>query len=197
MPRVIITGGPGAGKTTLLQALASLGYATVDESARAVIAERQALGLSPRPEPIAFAKEILRRDVQKFESTADAQGWVFFDRGVVEALAMVDEVEPMPTDELAARLGTYAMHPLVFVLPPWPGIYTTDAQRDHGFEHAVAVHAGVCRWYQRCGYTLNEVPRRPVGQRARHVLRALGAISAIGGLRQDRAPRINPTDRPT
>jgi predicted ATPase len=175
MPRVSITGGPGSGKTALLQALASRGFATVAESARAVIAERQALGLSPRPEPAAFAREILRRDVQNFESTADGAAWVFFDRGVIEAVGMVHEVEPMPRAELGALLSAYAMHPLVFVLPPWPEIYTTDAQRDHDFAHAVAVHGSVSRWYRQCGYTLHEVPRGPVGERAQHVLQALRA----------------------
>jgi predicted ATPase len=120
MPRVIITGGPGAGKTALLRQLASLGFATVEESARAVIAERLAIGLPPRPAPIEFAREILRRDVEKYERSADARGWIFFDRGVIEALAMVNEVEPMPAAELAAGLNAYAVHPLVFVLPPWP-----------------------------------------------------------------------------
>ena len=42
MPHVIVTGGPGAGKTTLLATLADLGYITVEESARAIIAERLA-----------------------------------------------------------------------------------------------------------------------------------------------------------
>ncbi|MCW5658475.1 MAG: AAA family ATPase [Burkholderiaceae bacterium] len=39
MLRVGITGGPGVGKTTLLAELAARGYATVAESARAIISE--------------------------------------------------------------------------------------------------------------------------------------------------------------
>lgn len=176
MPRVVITGGPGAGKTTLLQELASRGYATVSESARAIISERRAAGLAPRPSPQAFAREILRRDIEKYEAASGASGWVFFDRGVPEALAMVDEVDPMPRAELTARLQLHPMHLLVFVLPPWPQIYTTDAERDHDFEHAVAVHRGLVRWYSTCGYELNEVPRLPVSQRADHVLRTLSCM---------------------
>jgi len=175
MPSVIITGGPGAGKTTLLRELASLGYATVGESARAVISERLAVGLSPRPEPREFAQEILRRDVRKYERSADVAGWVFFDRGVIEALGMVNEVEPMAEAELNAWLRAYAVHPLVFVLPPWPEIYTTDTERDHDFAHSVAVHGSVCKWYVKCGYTLNEVPRLSVAERAQHLLRTLSA----------------------
>jgi predicted ATPase len=54
MPRIVISGGPGAGKTTLLGELAALGYATVEESARAIIAERLAAGKSRRPDPVVF-----------------------------------------------------------------------------------------------------------------------------------------------
>jgi predicted ATPase len=69
MPRHILTGGPGAGKTTLLGALASIGYATVEESARVIIAERHAAGMTPRPQANQFAREILRRDIEKCERT--------------------------------------------------------------------------------------------------------------------------------
>jgi len=61
MPHVIVTGGPGAGKTALLSRLAKLGYFTVEDSARAIIAKRVARGDSPRPDLVTFAREILRR----------------------------------------------------------------------------------------------------------------------------------------
>ena len=86
MPRFVITGGPGAGKTTLLAKLSALGYATVEESARAVIAERLARGVSARPAPPDFAREILRRDIAKYLAAPPTDEPVFFDRGVIEAL---------------------------------------------------------------------------------------------------------------
>jgi len=55
---VPVAGGPGAGKTTLLAELAARGYATVEESARAIIRERLARSASRRPEGLAFAEEI-------------------------------------------------------------------------------------------------------------------------------------------
>src|SRR5262245_7417641 len=143
MPHVIVTGGPGAGKTTLLAELAAIGYATVDESARAVIAERRARGESPRPDPLAFAREILRRDIEKYVSHPDTPEWVFFDRGLIEALGMLHEASPLPFAELTAMLARYPFHETVFVLPPWDAIYTTDTERDQSFADAVAVHAKV------------------------------------------------------
>src|SRR5678815_5415842 len=115
MPHVIITGGPGAGKTTLLAELAAMGYATVDESARAIIAERRARGESPRPDPVAFAREILRRDIEKYLDRPRTSEWVFFERGLIEAIGMPPEASPLPASDLASMLAPYSFHSTVFV----------------------------------------------------------------------------------
>jgi len=171
--RVVITGGPGAGKTTLLAELARIGHETVEESARSIIVERLAHGYSPRPDPLAFAKEILRRDVEKFHQRQHGPGWVFFDRCAVEALAMVHEASPLPLEELEIQLSTSRYHPVVFVLPPWHEIYVTDSERDQSFAEAVIVHHKITEWYSACGYTIREVPRVTVSQRAAYALAAL------------------------
>ena len=173
MPHVIVTGGPGAGKTTLLAELLARGYATVDESARAIIAERLARGESPRPDPVAFAREILRRDIEKYVNRPPTSEWVFFDRGLIEALGMLHQASPLPASELRSMLATYPFHRTVFVLPPWEAIYSTDAERDQSFAEAVQVHARVVEWYGSCGYDLHEVPRLLVAERVEHVLRVL------------------------
>ncbi len=178
MSHVIVTGGPGAGKTTLLAELAARGYETVDESARAIIAERLARGASPRPDPGAFAREILRRDIEKYLSRPHTSGWVFFDRSLIEALGMLHKASPLPAIELTSMLATYPFHRTVFVLPPWEAIYANDAERDQSFSEAVDVHTKVVEWYRSCGYELNEVPRVPVGSRAEHVLRTLAESTA-------------------
>jgi predicted ATPase len=173
MPAVIVTGGPGAGKTTLLAELAVRGYAIVEESARVIISERLARGASPRPDAVTFAREILRRDIEKYRNQPRTSEWVFFDRSLIDALGMLHEVSALPSSELASMLARYPFHDTVFVLPPWEAIYTPDSERDQSFAQAVDVHANTVRWYQSCGYLLSEVPRVPVGQRAEHVLRVL------------------------
>jgi predicted ATPase len=173
MRRVVITGGPGAGKTTLLTALAARGYETVAESAREVIAARLTQGLAPRPEPAVFAREILAKDVAKYERSNGGERLVFFDRSAVEALAMVHEVSPLPEVELKEKLARYSFYQTVFVLPPWQEIYVNDAERDHAFSHAVVVFQQLLRWYKKCGYFINEVPCSSVGQRVSHVLQAI------------------------
>ena len=173
MPHVIVTGGPGAGKTTLLAKLGALGYATVEESARSIIVERLARGVTPRPDALAFAQEILRRDIEKCRSQPRTSQWVFFERGLIDALGMLHEASPLPSLELESTLAAYPFHATVFVLPPWEAIYVNDAERDQSFAEAVDVHAKVVQWYRACGYILYEVPRLPVAQRAAHVLRIL------------------------
>lgn len=173
MPRVIVTGGPGVGKTTLLRELAALGHAVVEESAREIIRERRAAGLSPRPEPKAFASELLRRDTEKYGNAPSGEALVFFDRCLVEAVAMAQEAGVLSERQARAALDSVSFHPRVFVLPPWQGIYVNDAERDHSFGHCRRVHEGLTRWYAACGYQVHEVPRLGPPQRARHVLRVL------------------------
>jgi predicted ATPase len=155
-----------------------MGYVTVGESARAVIAERLARGESPRPDPLAFAQEILRRDVEKYEQRRPSDEWVFFDRGAVESIAMVHEASRLPQAKLDTLLEAYRFHDLVFVLPPWKAIYVTDAERDHPFAHATRVHTQLVNWYGSCGYVLHEVPFLSPSERARHVLRVLSQRGA-------------------
>ena len=173
MRRVILSGGPGAGKTTLISELSARGYLTVSESAREVIAERLASGDSPRPEPAAFALEVLRRDKAKYAAVAEQADLVFFDRSPIESLAMVHEASPLPMPKLQAELDSFVFHSVVFMLPPWEEIYQTDSERDHTFAHAVRVHSSLVRWYKGCGFSVHQVPQLPVSARATHVLHAL------------------------
>src|SRR5262245_59877287 len=104
MSHVVLSGGPGACKTTLLLELAAMGYTTVAESARAIISDRLARGASRRPDPPAFARAILRRDIEKYLGQPQSSNWVFFDRGVIDALGMLQEVSPLPAGELQTML---------------------------------------------------------------------------------------------
>ena len=176
--RVVLTGGPGAGKTTLLEALRARGFATVPETAREVIEARRRQGLTPRPSPPHFAEEILRQDIEKYREDRRGDGPIFFDRSVVDALGMVDEVRPLPEHALHALLAAYPYHREVFAFPPWEAIYRNDAARDQSFDEATRVHREVTRWYRRCGYEVVEVPRVTVSERCEHVLGRLGRDDA-------------------
>lgn len=171
--RIVITGGPGAGKSTLLAVLAARGYRCVDENARAVIRQRKAVGLAPRPAPLAFAQQILRLDVAAYEHAGTADGPVFFDRSALDALGMLDELGALTPSALHDALRTYRYTSPVLLLPPWREIYRTDTERDQSFEDSVRVHDALARWYVRCGYALVTVPPAPVDERCAFVLGTL------------------------
>src|SRR5262249_19690760 len=97
--RFVITGGPGAGKTTILHALAERGYRCAPESARAIIRERLASGLPPRPPLAQFGHEILHRDIARYRETQATDHPVFFDRGVVDALGILEEQQALSLGE--------------------------------------------------------------------------------------------------
>jgi len=175
--RVVITGGPGGGKTALLQELERRGFVTVEDTPRAIIRSRRAAALSARPSPLEFGEQWLRRDIELYERNAGEKP-TFFERGVLDALAMVADAAPERETELRARARDYPYHPVVFVLPPWEEIYATDDERDHSFAHAVRVSESIVTWYQSCGYEVAPVPRLTVAGRCDHVLSALGRLPA-------------------
>lgn len=153
--------------------LRSRGYPCAFDSARAIIQERVVKGLEPRPPPREFADQILSRDAEQYQRLVETVGPVFFDRGVVDALGMVNHLGPLSPAELKARLASYPYFRTVFCFPPWDEIYATDAERNHTFAHAVAVHREVAAWYARCGYDLIEVPFGAVQERCDFILERL------------------------
>jgi predicted ATPase len=174
MSLVVLTGAPGAGKTTLLQALQTRGYTIVGDTPRRIIQDRRRRGLAPRPEREVFVRETLRIDIENYDRHAADANHVFFERGVLDALAGLDSIAPLGDGEIKAWLAKYPYFPKVLVLPPWREIYVTDAERDHTFEHAEWVDRVTRDWYGRCGYDVVEVPIGSVEERCAFVLDALG-----------------------
>lgn len=171
--RIIFSGAPGAGKTTLLDILAARGHCVLEESARAIIRERLARKLPPRPAPREFAAEVMRRDVDNFRKALTAPGPVFFDRAMPDAMCMLDQAAPLERRRIEALAGRFAYHPQVFMFPPWEAIYCTDAERDQTFADAIEVFRMLCAWYRRCGYEVVEMPLASPDERCDFVLKML------------------------
>ena len=176
-PRFVLTGGPGAGKTTALEALSCRGYVHAPDSARSIIRERKARGLAPRPPLDTFGREILERDIRAYRTIPAQRDPVFFERGVVDALSLIDRYGRISGDEIESRIEAFRYNEMVFVLRPWEEIYRTDGERDQSYPESLAICEDVIRWYARWGYRTIEVPRAPVEERADFILDAVHSRS--------------------
>lgn len=171
---VVISGCSGGGKSTLVAELARRGHPVVEEPGRRIIAEERAGSGAALPwvDPSAFALRAVAMARADLGAVAILPGWVFFDRGLVDAAVALQHIDGVPVER---TIGPVRFHPTVFLVPPWPEIYRTDADRRHGFEAAVAEYDRLLEAWRRLGYRLSILPRISPGARADHVLAALSA----------------------
>ncbi len=84
---VLISGCSGAGKSTLLADLRARGYPVVEEPGRRIIAHELASGGKALPwvDAAAFLHRAIDVALKDMEMAKAHSGWVFFDRGLVDA----------------------------------------------------------------------------------------------------------------
>lgn len=162
------------GKTTVLDVLRRLGYAVGDDAAREIIRSRRQQGLSPRPDAAIFARQILAREIDAYDSVSSSP--TFFERGVPEAAASLVGADEIDEAEARKLLETYPYFKRVFLFPPWKAIYRVDAERDHSFEHAVRVYEDIRDWYARFDYEMIEVPFDTAEARAQFILKEVEKV---------------------
>lgn len=170
---ILISGCSGGGKSTLLRELASRGYAVVEEPGRRVVASELARGGSALPwtDLAAFARRAMALALADRETAAALPGPIFFDRGLVDAAVALAHASGEPIDEEPIR--RYRYDPLVFLAPPWPDIYVTDAERRHDFGEAAEEYGRLARALPRLGYRTIVLPQCDVAARATFVLNTL------------------------
>ncbi|MBR9764997.1 MAG: AAA family ATPase [Rhodobacteraceae bacterium] len=173
----VISGCSGGGKSTLLEALRQSGAHVVPEPGRRIVeAERDPD--SPRlpwNDLACFAEAAIALALEDLARTRALPGPVFFDRGLVDAVAARWQARGAP--ERAGKDPLLQARPYarrVFLTPPWPDIHVTDATRPHGLAEAMAEHERLARLYPALGYEVMEIPRASVSQRADFVRRFTG-----------------------
>lgn len=172
----VITGGPGSGKTSLIDALARAGYARTVEAGRAIIQDQLAIDGPALPwrDPQAFAELMLSWELRSYRMAEEMTGAVFFDRGVTDLLGYLTLVgQPVPA-HIARAAKRFRYNRRVYVAPPWPAIYTQDAERKQTPEEAVRTYEALVAAYTDCGYELVSLPLVSIKERVRFVLDEIG-----------------------
>lgn len=172
---VVLTGCSGGGKSTLLAELARRGFTIVPEAGRQIVREQDWTGGDALPwtQPVRFAELAVSRSVRDLISVAREPGPVFFDRSPIDQLAGLERLGlPIPAT-VAGAVARCRYNGTVFVAPPWPEIFVTDAERRHGFEAAMAEYGPLRATYERLGYRLVDLPKTSVEARADFVLERL------------------------
>jgi predicted ATPase len=170
---VVISGCSGGGKSTLLAELARRGYAVVEEPGRRIVCEELDRGGSALPwlDTPAFLRRAIVMSLADRVSASTLSGWVFFDRGLVDAAAGLQHLTGEPV--LASLGQIHRYYQRVFLAPPWPEIYMTDPERRHGLDSAVAEYLRLLEIYPSLGYEVRILPKIGVAERADFVLKAL------------------------
>ena len=166
----ILTGAPGTGKTAVLRGLQT-SIRWVAEPARELLAEHPSIDVrrSWQQDPDVFVLLLLARSIRKYEDIAvSGSGSVVFDRGIPDCIAYALHLGADQAPSIAAA-ALYRYNPNVLITEPWDEIYTTDDERTMGFEATTQFHRHVVTAYEQSGYTLVEVPRRPIAQRVAFV----------------------------
>ncbi|WP_395675733.1 AAA family ATPase [Inquilinus sp.] len=167
---VVISGCSGGGKSTLLAELGRRGHAVVEEPGRRIVKLELESGGQALPwvDGPAFARRAIAMALADRAAAEARPGWVFFDRGLVDAASALQHMTGEPALETHARPHPY--HRRVFLTPPWPEIYGTDPERRHGVDAALEEYERLLVDYPALGYEVVILPKASVAERAEFVL---------------------------
>jgi predicted ATPase len=170
---VLITGCSGGGKSTLLSELQARGHHAVEEPGRRIVQDELERGGQALPwiDELAFTHLAITTALADRAKAKACSGWVFFDRGLIDAASALERLTRQPALKQLNALHPY--HRRVFLAPPWREIYVTDAERRHGFEAALGEYERLHRELPALGYDVFILPKTTVSSRADFVLDTL------------------------
>jgi len=124
----------------------------------------------PWVDAVKFARRAIAMSLSDIAAATHHRGWVFFDRGLIDAAVALEHLcgEPAQT-----TIGARRFHPRVFLTPPWPDIYVSDAERRHELDTAVEEYERLLKAYPALGYETIVLPKVSVAERADFVVRTL------------------------
>jgi predicted ATPase len=170
---VVLSGCSGGGKSTLLSELARRGYSTIPEPGRQIVKEQVAIGGDglPYKNLDKFLELALSRYIYQFNSVAEKEQIVFFDRSIVDSI----QLDGRQGSHFSNAAKKFRYHRAVFLVPPWKEIYRRDSERAHPFEEALLEYHELLVKYRQFGYEVFIVPQGQVEERADFIIAKLHA----------------------
>jgi predicted ATPase len=148
------------------------GFAIYEEPGRQIVKEQLYIGGDALPwgNVSQFLELTISRSIHHMVTAARRNRLSFFDRGIIDQVSGVVQLGlPIP-EHLAAAVRRFRYYEKVFMMPPWPEIFSNDDERKHSFEDALASYEAQLRTYERFGYQIIFVPKLDVSARADFVL---------------------------
>jgi predicted ATPase len=166
---ILISGCSGGGKSSLLSELHRRGHFVVEEPGRRIVAEQVATKGNTLPwvNLAAFATKAIELSRADRRDANDCLGLVFFDRGLIDAACALEDATGAP---VLHSISAERYHQVVFLTPPWPEIYVTDSERQHGFDTAVAEYDRLLLAFAFLNYDIEILPFVSVSERANFLL---------------------------
>lgn len=168
--RFLITGCSGGGKSTLIHHLEALGHRVIHEPGLRVI---YGGGPAPWEDRLGFFDAVTALSKADLDAPLEGASPTFYDRGLFDALSGRAGRFDVAIGDLMSHPFPYAQP--VFYAPPWPEIYKRTKDRRHSFEMALDEAHRLRRHLADLKIDAVELPKAPVEERARIVLRSARA----------------------
>ena len=161
---VVLSGCSGAGKSALLAELGRRGFPIYEEPGRQVVKEQLYIGGDAVPwgNVSEFVELTISRSIHHMVTAARRDRLSFFDRGIIDQVSGLEHLSLPIAAHLSEAVGRFRYHEKVFMMPPWPEIFSNDDERKHSFEDALSSYATLLRTYERFGYQIIFVPKLDV-----------------------------------
>nr|WP_089660782.1 ATP-binding protein [Christiangramia echinicola] len=169
---MVITGGPGTGKSSIINRLEEKGEKCLHEISRQVTLEAKKQGIDQLflEQPLLFSEKLLEGRLDQYlEAMEFNSDHIFLDRGLPDVVAYMDYFDTK-YPEIFNKICQNNRYDLIFILPPWKEIYTSDNERYESYEEALKISSYLYSTYKRYGYNPIEVPKLSVEERTSFIL---------------------------
>ena len=146
--------------------MSARGYPVFPEPGRQIVREEMLIGGSAMPleNPATFACRCINRSMYFFNIADPRDRPALFDRSIVDAVTALESIGAAEAC-CGEAIRRYRYAPRVFMVPPWPELFHTDAERQHKFEAAEAEFHALMESFPAKGYEVLIVPRATIPER--------------------------------